>query len=123
MTTSTSKDIIPTEPVADKRQTEYIYKNVLGEVEGRVLRTDYNGEKNFLPQRLYEGSFVTGLGGKKLPLYGIEDLPADPKRFIFWVEGEKCVNFIRGHKGCAITPECDVAWLICADSIETCFFI
>lgn len=99
----TTEVTIPEIQTQGKKQIEYIYKNAAGEVEGRVLRIEENGRKDFLPQRLQDGAFTTGLKGAKLPIYGIDSLPADPKKLIFWVEGEKCADFVRTQGGVALT--------------------
>ena len=79
-----------------------------GETIGRVERYKrIDGSKAPIPMaRMADGSFVRGLGGHSWPPYRIDEAKsADPYHPVFWVEGEKCADFLVSHGFTALTSQ------------------
>lgn len=97
--------------IAPPQPERFVYPDESGEPVGCVDRHDKaDGKKSFVQHRYERGAYVTGLGGRTLPLYRLPELRTriERKQVIFIVEGERkadaLAQALRGVKyGAAVT--------------------
>lgn len=104
----------------------YPYRNKHGQLIGYVLRVEFDGRK-ITPGIWWTKNHATGFEGwahgsypAPRPLYGLEDLYANPDDQVLLVEGEKCKDaasvYMEGRKVTAVT------WMGGGKSIEKTYW-